>query len=77
MSPTPHGVGGLKWVGFARYTQKVGPTPHGVGGLKYIALLAAVVARESHPAWGGWIEILLVEECPPIMGVPPRMGWVD
>lgn len=30
-SPTPHGVGGLKWLVFDFYTKLGGPTPHGVG----------------------------------------------
>ena len=34
LSPTPHGVGGLKyWKGENEADEK-GPTPHGVGGLK-------------------------------------------
>ena len=32
--PTPHGVGGLKYLNIYIRKQLVGPTPHGVGGLK-------------------------------------------
>ena len=34
--PTPHGVGGLKYLLSMPYcTTHFSPTPHGVGGLKY------------------------------------------
>ena len=36
--PTPHGVGGLKFLEMLCKTYPVCPTPHGVGGLKYISL---------------------------------------
>ena len=34
-------------------------TPHGVRGLKYDDMYARTAGRESHPAWGAWIEIAL------------------
>ena len=34
------------------------PTPHGVGGLKLEAIKKGREVCESHPARGGWIEII-------------------
>ena len=34
-SPTPHGVGGLKYSEAEAQECDSGPTPHGVGGLKF------------------------------------------
>ena len=36
------------------------PTPHGVGGLKLDGVAGVAALGRSHPAWGGWIEILIL-----------------
>ena len=53
------------------------PTPHGVGGLKWLyhrQSLSATAA--SHPARGGWIEILkqLVQVKPRVSPTPHGVG---
>ena len=54
--PTPHGVGGLKFVKDLDYLNvAAGPTPHGVGGLKSIDKLNkedVIVV----PPLTGWVD---------------------
>ena len=55
--PTPHGVGGLKYLTHDVDDAGVSPTPHGVGGLKLLFVSLVLSSTLSHPARGGWIEI--------------------
>ncbi len=75
--PTPHGVGGLKYVFGVLHHQKQRPTPHGVGGLKSGCAVQQMYAFRSHPARGGWIEIRVYRSAYVRFTVPPRTGWVD
>ena len=76
-SPTPHGVGGLKLPQSGSEPTTVSPTPHGVGGLKSANSEPGLPPPRSHPARGGWIEILSSVVIPDGVTVPPRTGWVD
>ena len=58
--PTPHGVGGLKYLGFCISLLAIGPTPHGVGGLKSVVGCGRGRRPMSHPSRGGWIEIFVL-----------------
>ena len=79
LSPTPHGVGGLKYEAYADTIQKASPTPHGVGGLKYQYLRRPAQTRRSHPSRGGWIEIGLPLTALTVVRVshPSRGGWIE
>lgn len=57
LRPTPHGVGGLKYIQRAISLASARPTPHGVGGAKCFMCLLSVL---SLPAGA---ECLTVAEC--------------
>ena len=76
-SPTPHGVGGLKYQDCDYSCTNSGPTPHGVGGLKLRRYALQTASGRSHPTRGGWIEILLISLRISLYLVPPHTGWVD
>ena len=52
-------------------------TPHGVRGLKCDKVPNITVHKQSHPAWGAWIEIYLCFIYVLSDFVAPRMGCVD
>ncbi len=45
--------------------------------MKYAHWIEQWVDLESHPARGGWIEIVKMTKKRAIAPVPPRTGWVD
>ena len=55
--PTPHGVGGLKYlIGEGLGDQAVSHPPRG-GWIEMTPSVGALVLPWSHPPRGGWIEI--------------------
>ena len=70
---TPHGVSGLK-SGLQQFIWHFDPrlTPHGVSGLKSDSCAPGRCSRQSHPAWGEWIEIPLFRHCPGDPGLTPH-----
>ena len=77
ISPTPHGVGGLKLKRHGLDENAVCPTPHEVGGLKYRSRADGAGRYPSHPSRGGWIEMESRLLCNIFGKVPPLTGWVD
>ena len=76
-SPTPHGVGGLKYSHSRRLLHPACPTPHGVGGLKLGSRpTASSTCRPTPHGVGGLKYKLLQADCRGVV-VPPRTGWVD
>ena len=76
-SRTPHGVRGLKYDSGIDEQHLESRTPHGVRGLKSERLVTAGNRRESHPAWGAWIEMQGSGAEVRFGFVAPRMGCVD
>ena len=74
---TPQGVRGLKFHWDAEQRRNFRRTPQGVRGLKYVVAVVAVVAMQSHPARGAWIEMLMRSCLSWSALVAPRKGCVD
>ena len=77
ISPTPHGVGGLKYLLVVDCVCYECPTPHGVGGLKCCLRSVSDYVYTSHPSRGGWIEMEMFHRYVVFFPVPPLTGWVD
>ena len=75
---SPHGGRGLKfdWIG-VEWEDHPGRSPHGGRGLKLVFIPANGYIPLSLPAWGAWIEILLLLPVWMASAVAPRMGGVD
>ena len=76
-SPTPQGVGGLKYVtiGTDVTANRSHPARGGWIEIKIVEQIAPTAL--SHPARGGWIEIGIPVSPYTAKSVPPRKGWVD
>ncbi len=76
-SRAPHGARGLKLVDNPASSIKECRAPHGARGLKLFKEVQTFTGLSSRPAWGAWIETVMLS--PPYckIRVAPRMGRVD
>ena len=76
-SPTPCGVGGLKFL-LLRIPDKSAESHPVRGGWIEMTSTGKIIGRyKSHPVRGGWIEIVAGDRAQDRPEVPPRAGWVD
>ena len=76
--PTPHGVGGLKFVQVVPQDQQGGPTPHGVGGLKFVVVdLRPEQAGPTPHGVGGLKYQQRQRQQGQRQSHPSRGGWIE
>ena len=77
-SPTPCGVGGLKFSQKKPSPMSAKSHPMRGGWIEIFKIfLPLPIAPESHPMRGGWIEIPGTTAAIRDFTVPPHAGWVD
>ena len=78
VSPTPHGVGGLKSFDRDSLFAYFCPTPHGVGGLKYEFDVNANGEVSPTPHGVGGLKFCLhIFLIYTLMSHPTRGGWIE
>ncbi len=75
--PTPHGVGGLKWLSRSMGRIQIQSHPSRGGWIEIKDFQVSSPSAASHPSRGGWIEMLSLFSASGFTIVPPLTGWVD